>query len=61
MMVKLDLVFYFEILLAPSELLLPSAKNCLKRLNWPFRSAGNSEGASRIPPPQKKKIKEIKK
>ena len=36
--------FYFEIEQAPSELLLPSAKN----LNWPGRLAGISEGARRI-------------
>jgi hypothetical protein len=48
MTVKSGLVyFYFEILLAPSELLMPSAKkNCPERLNWPGRLAGNSEGAS---------------
>jgi hypothetical protein len=50
MTVKSGLVFfYFEILLAPSELLLPSAKkSCLENLNWTGRLAGNSEGASRI-------------
>ena len=45
MMMKSGLdFFYFEIVLAPSELLLPSAE----RLNWPGRLAGISEGASRI-------------
>ena len=49
MMMKSGLeLFYFEILLAPSELLLPSAKVCPERLNWPGRLAGISEGASRI-------------
>ena len=50
MMVKSGLVFfYFEIILAPSELLLPvQKKGCPERLNWPGRLAGNSEGASRI-------------
>ena len=39
----------FEIPLALSELLLPSAKKiCPERLNWPGRLAGISEGASRI-------------
>ena len=42
MMVKSGLVFfYFEILLAPSELLLLSAKKAA----W---KAGNSEGASKL-------------
>ena len=49
MMVKSGLVFYFEILLTPSELLLPSTKkNCPERMNLPGRLAGNSEGARRI-------------
>ena len=41
------LFFYiFEILRAPSELLLPSAKKVWpERLNWPGRLAGISEGA----------------
>ena len=41
--------FYFEILQAPSQLLLPIAKrSCPESLNWPGRLAGISEGASRI-------------
>ena len=37
--------FYFEILSAPLDLLLPSAKKiCPERLNWP-ELAGISEGA----------------
>ena len=42
-------LFYFEILLAPLELLLCSAaqgkKICPERLNWPGRLPGISEGA----------------
>ena len=45
---KWSRIFYFEILLARSELLLPSAKKSAqkgRRLNWPGRLAGISKGA----------------
>ena len=39
--------FFFEIPLAPLELLLPSAKKtCLERLNQPGRLASNFKGAN---------------
>ena len=42
---KWSRIFYFEIHRAHSELLLPSAKICPERLNWPGRLAGIFEGA----------------
>ena len=43
MMVKSGLVFLFWNFTS-----WPVQKSCPERLNWPFRLAGNSEGASRI-------------
>ena len=49
MMMKSGLeFFYFKILRAPSELLLPSAKKQPERQNWPGSLAGISEEARRI-------------